>query len=297
MKYKFLPAFLIITIVSSAGQSTFANSLCEQIFSPSLNYSSSDLERVIAAPDSNEFSGPSRQYGKIMTEALLNVDPQVNGFNQALKFLVAKRIEVLKLDLAKASSPEDKGYFETQLHYMSDAPDSLMNLRMNGGGDFPNERIQTPVWPRKGRYTEFYKLIKESGVFKNEGIYQEWSPPNSPNGPRLAAPALKIIDSGIYMVSHAQNRDVTAIVDHLNSLWNQVLLSQDQSVSRKLIAEFEWWFIVGNPTARGAASLGDILSLSLQLHKGLPIRQEFQHLDWYVLTRNLEDYVNWRMNP
>jgi len=99
------------------------------------------------------------------------------------------------------------------------------------------------------------------------------------------------------MVSHAQNRDVTAIVDHLNSLWNQVLLSQDQSVSRKLIAEFEWWFIVGNPTARGAASLGDILSLSLQLHKGLPIRQEFQHLDWYVLTRNLEDYVNWRMNP
>jgi len=102
MKYKFLPAFLIITIVSSAGQSTFANSLCEQIFSPSLNYSSSDLERVIAAPDSNEFSGPSRQYGKIMTEALLNVDPQVNGFNQALKFLVAKRIEVLKLDLAKA---------------------------------------------------------------------------------------------------------------------------------------------------------------------------------------------------
>jgi hypothetical protein len=74
------------------------------------------------------------------------------------------------------------------------------------------------------------------------------------------------------------------------------LKSSDITTTQRLIAEFEWWFFVANPTARGAASLGDLLSLSLQISKGLKLRNEFLHMDWFALSRSLDDYVSWRLS-
>lgn len=289
--YTVLPILMLFEV-------SLAETSCQTIFRD--KFTVEFLESIISVPPGSQFYGPSGEYGRVMSKALLNLDPQIGGFDFALRYLVEKRIEVIKSDLENAKTTEDIEFFKGQLKYMSSAPTSTMNKRMQGNG-WPTDRIQTPVRAENEnfqRYKDFYQILKATGIGFRSGSmeFERWSPPMPPNSPQLHAPPLEIVFDGIYWVKHAQNQDIPAILNHLSKLWDMTLKSRDIPTTQRLIAEFEWWFFAGNPTARGAASLGDLLSLSLQINKGLKLRNDFLHMDWFALTCSLDDYVSWRLS-
>jgi hypothetical protein len=93
---------------------------------------------------------------------------------------------------------------------------------------------------------------------------------------------------------HASNHEVPRIFYHLSHLWDRALAPVALAKRLSGIAEFEWWFMTTNVTARSGAGIGDALSLVLQRMHGLPIRNAYQRLDFEVLWRTPEDYLDWR---
>ncbi len=283
--------FTIFAAIIFTGNYALANNSCK--FELAGSAATSRLESILSAPAQDNFAGPSGTYGRTMASAIIEFSPTVGGFDHALQYFVSKRLEVIKNDLASATTAAEQKLFEEQLSYMDPNSDSPLNKRLAGVGQ---HRIETSVRENSGRYKEFYKMIKQTGIgFPNGKMaWQRWSPTAPSEGPDLQSAPLEIVHDGIYWVKHARNEDVPAIIDHLRLLWDGVIESKNEQRTNELIAKFEWWFIVGNPTARGAASLGNILSLSLQIKKDLRLRKEFIHLDWYALSRSVDEYVQWR---
>jgi hypothetical protein len=117
----------------------------------------------------------------------------------------------------------------------------------------------------------------------------------SPN-PILVSGSVAVNSLGekIFGIYNTFSRDVPSIVRHLKDLWNKILLTEDKLEALSLIAEFEWFFFHSNPIGRAAASIGDVMSLSLQIEKGIPLRSQFVHLDFEALTRDRLSYIQWR---
>ena len=99
---------------------------------------------------------------------------------------------------------------------------------------------------------------------------------------------------GSVVVHHAQNADVARLLAHLGCLWDEALAARDPRRRLEAIAEFEWWFMATNVTARSGAGIGDALSLSLQRTAGLALRSSFRRLDCEALCRSPQEYIAWR---
>jgi hypothetical protein len=99
----------------------------------------------------------------------------------------------------------------------------------------------------------------------------------------------------LFAVFNSFSKDLPVIKARLAALWDQSLSSNDPSQQRAAIAEFEWLFFNSNPLGRAAASIGDLMSLSLQIATHQKLRDHFVHLDFSALTMSKADYVAWRI--
>ncbi len=97
-------------------------------------------------------------------------------------------------------------------------------------------------------------------------------------------------------IVHGQPAAKQAVLNHLYNLGDKVLKTQNYEERVKLIAQYEWWFFNSNPTIRGGASIGDIMSLSMQIKIGMPIRKVYYHKDFEALSMTLEDYTKFVIN-
>ena len=95
-------------------------------------------------------------------------------------------------------------------------------------------------------------------------------------------------------ITHTRPEDKAIILKHLNSLWDSALTSPSKVEQAKAIAEFEWWFMISNPTLRGGASIGDSLSISLQRRLCFPLRSYYRHIDFEVLSMPKDKYIRIR---
>ncbi|NTV29596.1 MAG: hypothetical protein HGA80_05905, partial [Candidatus Omnitrophica bacterium] len=95
---------------------------------------------------------------------------------------------------------------------------------------------------------------------------------------------------------NATSGEVQAIMKYLDNLWSVVNdlngLLDDRIAA---LAEYEWWFFQANPFFRGAASIGDAMSLIAQLKMGLRLRDKFEHVDWPALSMTLPEYLEFRV--
>jgi hypothetical protein len=150
-------------------------------------------------------------------------------------------------------------------------------------------------------HTVFYSPVKRQGPtrpfflnIERLNFQKRWS--CKPKRPVTTSAPLSIQkkNKNSFVVYHSRSRDVPKILRYLEKLWDNILCEPDQKKVVALLSEFEWWFFAANPAGRCGASLGDALSIVLQIRKKLPLRNRFEHLDWEALSRPLEDYIEWR---
>lgn len=262
-----------------------------------LGYPNNDAEqerlvRIIGIPASESASfahaNLSEVYARSMAKAIVDAEADPGGFFRVLQLLVDCRMHVALL--------------------MQDDPvvHALADFGFNrAAGRMPRRESFTSI--QKGQSLESLRKKIESNIFscpEKRGFIR-----TNQDGDREYREEFEAVGAGFawaYRIArkghsdtiniyHASNRDVPDILAYLDSLWDVVLGAQAWSGRSRALAEFEWWFIAANVTARSGAGIGDSLSLVLQRRVGIPIRREFQHVDWEVLSRPLHEYVAWRV--
>lgn len=112
-----------------------------------------------------------------------------------------------------------------------------------------------------------------------------------------------VLSTGQYYLEHAPDPMVPQALKRLQELWDKSLDKSRSYAERwELFAEWEWLWFWTNPFGRAGASIGATLSLlweaDLSQELGHSVwRKSFYHQDLEALSRNLEEYRNWRTRP
>ncbi len=152
-----------------------------------------------------------------------------------------------------------------------------------------------------GKYFELYGKIRrrlESGGFVKESIpngVRYWRREQIGSMGRYYRQTFDVTVKGIKIYS-AEYRDIPFMTRHLIGLWDR-MMDETVGMDRRLpvLAACEWWFFQANPFGRGAASMGDAMSLIAQMKMGLSIRDKYEHLDFRALFMTLPEYVEYRV--
>jgi hypothetical protein len=251
------------------------------------------LENIIRMPrdESRQYAHhhKSEVYSKLMAQCILEADAQPGNFLPTLKSLIDCRLHVALLteDDAVANALADFGFSRLK-------------------GKYPTMQSFTSI-KKENESLEYLRLKIESQLFdfvesakfihfddRNNRIYsREYTIPDSDY--KWTYTVIQLA-KGTIEIYHAFNKDVPAILEHLSRLWDSVLQAKDFHRQLEQLAEFEWWFVTTNVTARSGAGIGDALSLILQYKTNIPIRHEFRHIDWGILSKPLSKYIIWRVN-
>ncbi len=235
------------------------------------------------------YHNKSEVYSKLIAQCILEANPKPGNLFSVLRSLIDCRMQVALLDDddAVANALSDFGF--SRLKGARPTKQSFTSIKK---GNDPLECLGLKIESRLFDSVENaeYIHLDECG----DRIYsREYTVPDS--GYKWTYTIKRLADGTIEMY-HAFNQDVPAILKHLNRLWDSILQTKDLHRQVERLAEFEWWFITANVTARSGAGIGDALSLILQRKTNIPVRQEFQHIDWDVLSRSLSQYIIWRVN-
>jgi hypothetical protein len=243
-----------------------------------------ELEQIIAASEGSLLH-KNGQYAYIMGDKAyaLIVEPQ--GFEQSFHALAEERLAV--------------AFINGELG-VSNSLQTLLKDRLEGTGQ--GERL-TDLRPTTLYGTHFKAIL--DNIFSNPkykdriarngttALYEETFPIK--HGETSWTYRIWKLSDTYIVIGHAVNVEVPGIMQHLASLWNGALQAGTNREKLRYVAEFEWWFIAADIPGRGAASIGDALSLVLQARAGLALRKQFQQIDIEVLSRSLPDYVEWRL--
>lgn len=237
----------------------------------------SRLCHIISVKQSHALHGASGAYARTMAKAILALHPQQGSFRSCLNQLVHVRAEIIRLD-ARSSSRQRRWYLN-QLNWLRN--ESLKRLKGRS-----SVAIFTLAKP-EGVYSPLYRRLR--------GSKSLIAKPALLKGLELSrSPLYSKRSRGGVLLLHSPSRDIPTLMEHLDGLWNQTLGPSNRKVKLQTIAQFEWVFFTANPLGRCAASIGDALSLALQIKCGLPLRNTFMHMDWEALSRTLNSYILWR---
>jgi len=296
-----------------------ANNKCSDVFG---GESTRNAEERLAAilGTTNEHFYPKNDYNQLFAKAITEFEPTPENFREALDYFLKVRIKIARgnrndRDLLAALKSES-----AQKHFLGKSRDMTNVTSIYAESLYGDLSI---------RYKELYGLLesrRREGRFNtpdhNELIIRrnkqakdyetKPSPENSwwlhyedidgSGTKRLISGIIMKTDNvsadgiALYGIYNSFSRDVPKIVKHLERLWKRALIANSQREKVAAIAEFEWFFFQSNPLTRAAASIGDVMSLNLQYHLGLPMRTEFKHLDFYALTMTKDEYIEWRLN-
>ena len=173
----------------------------------------------------------------------------------------------------------------------------LLGFAKDKGWGVPN----TPMSP-SGRYGQLYDKVRKRLAL--EGFVKETLPDmvryyvlqEIGKTGKFYRQMIVVKDDGRIRLYHAEHADVPAIMRRLTECWDSVM---DESLTRDArlaaLAEYEWWFIQANPFGRGAASMTDAMSFVALLKMGMPIRKQYEHADFRVLSMTLSEYIEDRV--
>lgn len=102
----------------------------------------------------------------------------------------------------------------------------------------------------------------------------------------------QVLHGGNFPSDLLQKKNMEVIHEYLGQLWRDIVETSSKKEAAEKIAEFEFIFMMANYPGRGGASIGDALSLTMQLNKGLKIRDGFESVDHNVIaSSSLEEYI------
>lgn len=241
------------------------------------------ISQKIEAPEGEECRPNTQGFGNALASVVLKLSEEPGTFREALDELIDKRLEL-------AVQGNDYEVIKTLMLFPTTRAKGVSSLGMHG-------RSITGIAENTG-YKELYRRLLstcfDSGQIIFEKRYQF-------SEERQWVQKMEFVkDEKQIFIYHAANEEVPDILTYLQHIWEAVLNSASQTEALnqkeaiKWIARFEWWFIAPNITGNAGASLGNCLSLVLQLYLNLPIKTGFQHIDWDILTMALEDYIAFR---
>lgn len=306
--------FLITTFLSKA---VLANK-CQDLFKNNQQVrTNSELRKKLrkVLSTSNQEFNPKASYARLFADAILDFVPTEDNFIEAVHFFKNIRISIAEKNINDADLLNVLNGETSRLHFL---------------GLNQNSANATSIYPDHGsyaelsrRYTDLYQLLESS--FKQEPfaypsineltnrLQQQLKSKVNDNDPRrtwrlhyeelddtgkmyLIGGVVRVESYGetLYAVYNSFSKDIPKIIRRMEALWKKAINSNDKREQLQLVAEIERFFFWSNPWSRAAASIGDAISLALQVKLGLSLRDEFVHLDFYALSMSKNDYIKWR---
>jgi hypothetical protein len=249
------------------------------------------LERILRMPCEENHLYPhhhdNKLYSKLMVEGILQANAKPENFLEILSFLVDCRLHAALItnDNPVANALSDFGF--NRLYGKKPDKQSFTAIKKDndplaGLGGLIKSRIFNCA--ENGAYISADDL--GNTIYCRRYLIAETE--------HTWTFSIKRLVDGTIEIHHAYNRDVPFILEHLSRLWALILTAGDFQGKIAFLAEFEWWFMASNITARSGAGIGDALSIILQRQTNINIRHKFIHLDWEALSRSLKQYVAWR---
>ncbi len=181
---------------------------------------------------------------------------------------------------------EDSWSFGIEGHERAHSIWKFLNYNLNEQ-DFIETKVNMSIFPLVQKTG--YQTVKEASF-----LYK------LPNDFILKFQLFKF-ESGEYFIRHAESKAIPIILDELNRLWEDMLeLNQSRNDYLTKLAKFEWLWFWANPYGRAGASIGDSLSMILQktlIQNNIlkRHRESFHHLDLEALCRDLQNYIQYRV--
>jgi len=293
--------------------SSFAQMKCSHLFEH--RQSETQFEDIIGAK-SNHFD-PKPYYVEAFSQALRTLKPKIGNFSEMNLKLRDIRIQIAKKNSKDKDlyvfmkSTSSKDHFEGKLHDKSNVTDLYAEYEYQSATSrYKDLYMKVLNIYDRGGFTDppvneySLRLKKQAGhraVESDTHWLLNYETLHGEKKPMLVSAIVAKTNFAVdkktplFGVFNSFSRDIPRIKKHMEYLWDKTLSSKTERAEKaKAIAEFEWFYFQSNPWGRAAASIGDILSLSLQNETGLTIRKEFVHLDFDALTLGKDEYVDWR---
>jgi hypothetical protein len=241
-----------------------------------------EIQNIIALP-----CVKSNLYATLMSGCVLEAKARQGNFHDILKELVDCRMHVALItgDDNVTHSLADFGFSRSR--GMKPEMQSFSSIKT---ADKTQEPLSRMIESRLFCSREKSRLINEDDT--GARIFAQSFALSGNNGDWTYR--IKKLVDGTIEIHHAFNREVPHILRHLNDLWDAILTTDKMHTRHELLLAFEWWFFTTNVTARSGAGIGDALSLILRLQTGIPVRKQFERIDWKALSSTLPEYVAWR---
>jgi len=255
--------------------------------------------RIIAAPNGEFDRG--REFGSEMTHAIIGANPYKYWHRTILFQILIARMKAAYL----------KYYTDS---YEKELLDTLIRNEVRYEGKLETRPITGST--NENRYREFYIKAKER-IFDDEVeekyisreedtskygrnhnlsvLAWERTYPIGASGKEFIQRVTFNEEGNVIHFYHARGDLIPAIMALLDDLWDQIIDTKDVETRYEALARYEWWLVQANPFYRAAASIEDAMSIIAQLATGIPLRNEYAHQDFDILSLPLERYVVFRV--
>jgi len=218
-------------------------------------------------------------FGDHLASYVLSVDARTSSFRQCFEHIISARLELAVLG-------NDYNTIKTLLLFensrsLGKTPQSLRGQSLT-------------TIEKKGSYCQLFRLLY-SAYFTDADSSHEYCLTLSEDGFWIRKIEYFAQTESI-KVHHASDHEIPALLEYLGYLWDSVLSSPTTTLAAKDLARFEWLFFCSNITGLAAASIGNCLSLILQIALDISFSEGFENSDWYALAMPLENYLEWRVN-